>query len=106
MRQLVLTTVLATLASRAPAQAPPTREEALAALRKCVGFYVDQVGATGPYVWRYSGDLAIREGEGKATATIGWVQPPGMPASGVILSQTFIDNVELLCTYVRALPQR
>lgn len=48
MRQLVLTTVLATLASRAPAQAPPTREEALAALRKCVGFYVDQVGATGP----------------------------------------------------------
>jgi len=71
------------LAGSCPAQGPaPTRDEALAALRKCVSFYVNEVGATGPYVWCYSGDLTIREGEGKATPTIGWVQPPGMPGVG------------------------
>src|SRR6185503_7811814 len=36
----------------------------------------------GGYLWRYSADLAQREGEGKTGDTTVWVQPPGTPAVG------------------------
>ncbi|MDA2927101.1 polysaccharide lyase [Acidobacteria bacterium AH-259-G07] len=38
----------------------------------------------GGYLWRYSEDLARREGERKATATMAWVQPPGTPSVGMV----------------------
>jgi hypothetical protein len=40
------------------------------------------VSIEGAYLWRYSDDLSLREGENKATATTAWVQPPGTPAVG------------------------
>ena len=39
----------------------------------------------GAYLYRYSDDLSLREGENKATATTAWVQPPGTPAVGEAL---------------------
>ncbi|HUG91343.1 MAG TPA: pectate lyase, partial [Planctomycetaceae bacterium] len=59
-----------------------SREDAAAALRKAAGFFRTQVSAEGGYLWRYSSDLARREGEGRATATMAWVQPPGTPTVG------------------------
>jgi hypothetical protein len=41
------------------------------------------VAVEGTYLWQYSEDLSQREGEGKATATQGWVQPPGTPTVGL-----------------------
>jgi hypothetical protein len=66
----------------AQAQPQPTRTEAAAALKKAVTFFHEQVSAEGGYLFRYSDDLSLREGEEKATATMAWLQPPGTPAVG------------------------
>ena len=58
-------------------------DEAKAGLRKACGFFRDKVSTEGGYLWRYSADLKLREGEGKATATQIWVQPPGTPSVGM-----------------------
>ena len=60
----------------------PTRSEAAASLDKAVAFFRNQVATEGGYLWRYSADLARREGEGKASETTAWVQPPGTPSVG------------------------
>ena len=52
------------------------------ALKKAVTFFREKVSAEGGYLWRYSEDLSLREGEEKATATQAWLQPPGTPAVG------------------------
>src|SRR5438034_387075 len=70
------------IVSSASAQQPPTREEAAAALKKAVTFFREKVSTEGGYLWRYSEDLSLREGEEKATATMAWLQPPGTPAVG------------------------
>jgi hypothetical protein len=60
----------------------PTKAEAAAALRRAAEFFREQVAVQGGYLYRYSEDLALREGEGKAAATTAWVQPPGTPSVG------------------------
>ena len=72
------------------ASEPPTREDARRALAKAATFFHSEVSSNGGYVWRYSGDLALREGEAKATKTMIWVQPPGTPTVG----QAFLDAYE------------
>ncbi len=63
----------------------PTRDEAATALKKAVAFFRDKVSVEGTYVWRYSEDLTLCEGETKATRTTAWVQSPGTPAVGEAL---------------------
>ena len=58
------------------------RSESLAALHRAAHFFRTEVAVEGGYLWRYSEDLARREGEGKADASTIWVQPPGTPAVG------------------------
>ena len=53
------------------------------ALEKAVTFFRTQVAASGSYLWQYSADLTLREGEERASATTGWVQPPGTPTVGL-----------------------
>src|SRR5688572_11125539 len=65
--------------------AEPTKDEAAAALKKAVTFFQDKVSIEGGYLWRYSEDLSLREGETAATATLAWVQPPGTPSVGEAL---------------------
>lgn len=64
---------------------PLPKDAAAVAMGKAVSFFSKQVAVQGSYVWRYSEDLSLREGEGAATATMGWVQPPGTPAVGEAL---------------------
>lgn len=61
----------------------PLVEQARSALRRAVTYFRTKVATEGSYLWRYSEDLSKREGEGKATATQAWVQPPGTPAVGL-----------------------
>ncbi|MBN2507531.1 MAG: polysaccharide lyase [Verrucomicrobia bacterium] len=61
------------------------REQAREALRRAVEFFRREVAVEGTYLWCYSEDLSRREGEGVATATRGWVQPPGTPSVGQAL---------------------
>lgn len=61
---------------------PPTKDEAVRALRKAVDFFRMEVSASGGYLWRYSADLSLQEGENQASDTTAWVQPPGTPTVG------------------------
>jgi PelA/Pel-15E family pectate lyase len=52
------------------------------ALKRATRDFVYMVATHGGYVWWYSEDLKERAGEGKATETQIWVQPPGTPSVG------------------------
>lgn len=56
--------------------------DAKQAMKKTTHFFTSQVASNGGYLWRYSKDLSKREGEGKATESMIWVQPPGTPTVG------------------------
>jgi PelA/Pel-15E family pectate lyase len=84
----VLIAILFTsLAAALPVQAQETdaklREQATAAMRKAADYYKNKVALHGGYVYYYSPDLKLRHGEGPATATQIWVQPPGTPTVGL-----------------------
>ncbi len=56
--------------------------DAKQAMKKATHFFTSQVASNGGYLWKYSEDLSRREGEGKATDSMIWVQPPGTPTVG------------------------
>lgn len=60
----------------------PGPDEIAAAMRRAATYYAGEVAVKGGYVYYYSTDLTKRLGEGPATATEVWVQPPGTPAVG------------------------
>ena len=67
----------------------PDRAGVMDSLRRGVEFFRTKVAVEGTYLWMYSEDLALREGEGVATATQGWNQPPGTPSVGMALLHAF-----------------
>ncbi len=85
-----LVAVLGILASCSIAEEPALSvEDASAALHKAVGFFRSDVSVNGSYLWKYSADLSLREGEGKATELTAWVQPPGTPTVGDAFLRAF-----------------
>ncbi|MBW3595821.1 MAG: hypothetical protein KY475_00945 [Planctomycetes bacterium] len=52
-------------------------------------FFDESVSIEGAYLWRYSADLAHREGEGEASRTTAWVQPPGTPSVGMAILDVY-----------------
>jgi hypothetical protein len=84
-RLSALLTLVMMMASLSATGAEPTKKEAATALRKAVTFFREQVSVSGAYLWRYSEDLSLGEGEGQATKTTAWVQPPGTPEVGHVL---------------------
>ncbi len=75
----------------ASAQAVPSPDAVKAALVKAVSFYHAKASIHGGYVYRYSGDFALREAEGIPGPDTIWIQPPGTPAIGA----AFLDVYEL-----------
>ena len=63
--------------------------QAAEAMRRAVDFYAGQVASHGGYVYRYSADLARREGEGKTGIDTVWVQPPGTPTVGLAYVEAY-----------------
>jgi len=63
--------------------------EALAGMKRATEFFTREVACRGGYLWRYSEDLKQREGEGKATESQVWVQPPGTPAVGLAFVRAY-----------------
>ena len=63
--------------------------EARAAMRKAAGYYHDNVAVGGGYVYHYSEDLSVRWGEGLASETQIWVQPPGTPTVGIAFLKAY-----------------
>ncbi|MBC8470792.1 MAG: hypothetical protein H8D56_15070 [Planctomycetes bacterium] len=60
------------------------KDQATKAMHRATDFFRTQVSTEGGYLWRYSEDLSLREGEGTATDTMVWVQPPGTPSVGMV----------------------
>ncbi|MFN9719022.1 MAG: pectate lyase [Planctomycetota bacterium] len=58
-------------------------DEVRTAMRHATEFMTSKVAVNGGYVYQVSEDLTQRFGEGKATATEVWVQPPGTPTAGL-----------------------
>ncbi len=63
------------------------QDETLAAAKRATTFLTDRVSTEGGYLWRYSADLALREGEGVVRMQTIWIQPPGTPTVG----EAFLD---------------
>jgi PelA/Pel-15E family pectate lyase len=59
------------------------RAAAEAGLKRAATFFRERVATEGGYLWKYSADLALREGENVADAQSVWVQPPGTPTVGL-----------------------
>jgi PelA/Pel-15E family pectate lyase len=91
MRYWLLVAVVL-LASETRAAEGELRTRAAQGLKRAVQYFVEHVSTEGGYLWRYSEDLSRREGEGRATATTVWVQPPGTPTVGAALLQVYRDT--------------
>jgi pectate lyase-like protein len=72
-----------TRSGRADEDDAKLRDEAVSVMRKAVEYYRTKVAYRGGYVYYYSPDLKLRYGEGMATPTQIWVQPPGTPTVGL-----------------------
>jgi PelA/Pel-15E family pectate lyase len=81
MNRLIVVCLL--FSAAASAQTAPDAAAARDALRRAVAFFRTEVSVQGGYLWAYTSDLTLREGENAATATQAWVQPPGTPAIGL-----------------------
>lgn len=68
---------------------PPTVEQAKQALHKAIEFFDEQVSVEGGYLYRYTADLQVGEGEGTATRRTAWVQPYGTPSVGMALLDAY-----------------
>jgi PelA/Pel-15E family pectate lyase len=81
-----LTSVAQCPASRANDGENPTEplaRRAASTLRRAATYFREKVAYRGGYVYYYSLDLQKRWGEGPATPTQIWVQPPGTPTVGL-----------------------
>lgn len=72
------------LSGSAAASEPTLKGRATESLHRATEFFRSKIATEGGYLWRYSEDLTVREGEGDATATTIWVQPPGTPSVGMV----------------------
>ncbi|MBD3182283.1 hypothetical protein GF312_08325 [Candidatus Poribacteria bacterium] len=82
IKLLVIATIIHFLFSPISAFADDILQQSETAMEKAVNYFYNTVSTKGGYLWFYSEDLSYREGEGKATETQIWVQPPGTPAVG------------------------
>lgn len=64
-------------------------EQATAAMHKATDFMRTHVAVHGGYVYDVTVDLKHRRGEGVATSTEVWVQPPGTPTVGIAFLRAY-----------------
>ena len=69
--------------SRAATAAGPTAAEVRAGIDRAATFFHAHCAKHGGYVWRYSRDFKLSEGEAETGPDTIWVQPPGTPAVGM-----------------------
>ncbi len=83
--------VACTLAARTPPVfgAEPLPESARNAISRAATFYHDKVATHGGYVYQYTADLSLREGEGVTDLDTVWVQPPGTPTVGLAFLKAY-----------------
>lgn len=65
------------------------RMQAREAMLKAANFFRTQVANQGGYVFRYSSDLKLAEGEEKVGPSMVWIQPPATPAVGMAYLEAY-----------------
>ncbi len=65
------------------------RKDAADAMKRAATYYRTKVATHGGYVYYYALDLGQRWGEGEATMSQVWVQPPGTPTVGMAYLKAF-----------------
>lgn len=93
MRLITALIALVLLSIYAPAPAADP-ESAKAAMKKAVAFFRGQASTEGGYVYAWSSDLSMREGENKVGRMSVWIEPPGTPAVGMALLEAWARTGE------------
>ena len=62
---------------------------AIDAMVMATRYFRTDVATHGGYLWRYKTDFSMREGEGSASPSTIWVQPPGTPAVGMAFLEAY-----------------
>ena len=88
-RTMLVVVIVGTSVSVRRGAGEDLKKEALATAKRATRFLVEQVSTRGGYLWRYSSDLKLREGEGVVRTETVWVQPPGTPAVGEAFVRLF-----------------
>jgi hypothetical protein len=65
------------------------RLAAIDAMERAVRYFRTEVAYRGGYLWKYKSDFTVQEGEGAASPTMVWVQPPGTPAVGLVMLEAW-----------------
>ncbi len=65
------------------------RELVESTMKKAAGYFVTKLAVHGGYVYHYSEDLKSRWGEGLASKTQIWVQPPATPTVGMAFLKAY-----------------
>ena len=83
-RRVLCVPLLCLVFGCAPARAQSDlTNPALATMKKATAYFTSKVACHGGYLWWYTADLKQRAGEGKATPSQIWIQPPGTPSVGL-----------------------
>ena len=64
-------------------------QSAVDAMVMATRYFRTDVATSGGYLWRYKTDFSMREGEGTASSTTIWIQPPGTPAVGMAFLEAY-----------------
>lgn len=72
-----------------PSRLKELAEQSTAAMHKATDYMKTHVAVQGGYVYDVTIDLKHRRGEGVATPTEVWVQPPGTPAVGIAFIRAY-----------------
>jgi hypothetical protein len=81
----------------ASAGAALERPEVEAGVKRAAVFFRERVSTEGGYLWAYSEDLKLREGENVADDRTVWVQPPGTPACGLAFLRAWRVTRDAYC---------
>ena len=90
-RSTVLATFLSAIAVMlvAASSRADLATDALNTAKQATEFLTSHVSTEGGYLWRYSANLELREGEGVVDSQTVWVQPPGTPTVGSVFLRLY-----------------
>ena len=80
----------------APIEAELNKGVVLAAMERATRFFRSEIATEGGYLWRYSEDMSMRQGEGRANESTIWIQPPGTPSVGMAMLDAYAATNDTL----------
>jgi hypothetical protein len=84
---IVIASIL--LSATAWAQQVPNHDDVRDSLHRAISFFRQHASAGGGYIYQLSADLKKREGEGKVSSTVAWIEPPATPAVGMAYLEAY-----------------